>query len=44
VDSIALCYQARTLDKDRLEQDWGELTNEKLRQEIREAIKFQLDM
>ena len=23
VDSIALCYQIRTLDKSRLERDWG---------------------
>jgi mRNA interferase MazF len=44
VDSIALCYQIRTLDKDRLEQDWGELHDVNLRQEIYEAIQFQLDM
>ena len=44
VDSIALCYQIRTLDKSRLEQDWGELDDLNLRQEIREAIRFQLDV
>ncbi len=43
-DSIALCYQIRTLDKNRLERDWGELHDVNLRQEIREAIQFQLDM
>jgi mRNA interferase MazF len=44
VDSIALCYQIRTLDKERLEQDWGELDDWSLRQELREAIRFQLDL
>jgi mRNA interferase MazF len=43
VDSIALCYQIRTLDKSRLEQDWGELADADLRQELRGAIRFQLD-
>jgi mRNA interferase MazF len=43
-DSIALCYQIRTLDKSRLEQDWGELDDPMLRQAILEAIQFQLDM
>ena len=43
-DSIALCYQIRTLDKSRLERDWGELDDGNLRQEILEAIRFQLDM
>jgi mRNA interferase MazF len=44
VDSIALCYQIRTLDKSRLEQDWGELADEDLRQQLRAAIRFQLDV
>jgi len=44
VDSIALCYQIRTLDKSRLEQDLGELVEANLRQEILEAIRFQLDL
>jgi mRNA interferase MazF len=44
VDSIALCYQIRTLDKSRLERDLGELVDLNLRQEILEAIRFQLDM
>lgn len=44
VDSIALCYQIRTLDKSRLERDFGELTDLSLRANILEAIRFQLDM
>ena len=44
VDSIALCYQIRTLDKGRLEQDLGELVEADLRQEILEAIRFQLEL
>jgi len=44
VDSIALCYQIRTLDKSRLEQGLGELVDVSLRREILEAIRFQLDM
>jgi mRNA interferase MazF len=44
VDSIALCYQIRTLDKGRLEQDWGELQDAELCQAIREAVRFQLEV
>jgi len=44
VDSIALCYQIRTVDKSRVEQDWGELDDVNLRREILEAIQFQLEM
>jgi mRNA interferase MazF len=44
VDSIALCYQIRTLDKDRLEDTWGEVTDENLRQEILTALRFQLEI
>jgi len=44
VDSIALCYQIRTLDKSRLEEDRGELVDAKLRQEILEALRFQLEL
>jgi len=32
VDSIALCYQIRTLDKSRLERDFGELLEAQLHQ------------
>lgn len=44
VDSIALCYQIRTLDKSRLDQDMGELADPVLREAIRAAIRFQLEM
>jgi mRNA interferase MazF len=44
MNSIALCYQVRTLDKSRLEEDVGELVDAELRQEVIEALRFQLDM
>ena len=44
VDSIALCYQIRTLDKTRLQRYLGELSSEQLRHQITEALRFQLDM
>jgi mRNA interferase MazF len=44
VDSIALCYQIRTLDKSRLERDLGTLEDRDLQQAILGAIRFQLDM
>jgi mRNA interferase MazF len=43
-DSIALCYQIRTLDKTRLEKELGELVDVNLRQEVLEAIRFQLEL
>jgi mRNA interferase MazF len=43
-DSIALCYQIRTLDKVRLETDLGELTNPLIRADILNALQFQLEM
>ncbi|MFO7680714.1 MAG: type II toxin-antitoxin system PemK/MazF family toxin [Chloroflexota bacterium] len=44
VDSIALCYQIRTLDKSRLERDFGELNDLDLRKQILEALEFQFGM
>jgi len=44
IDSIALCYQIRTLDKSRLEKDFGELVDVNLRQKVLEAIRFQLEL
>lgn len=44
VDSIALCYQIRTIDKTRLDQHYGELADSELQNQIAEAIKFQLDV
>jgi len=43
-DSIALCYQIRTLDKVRLETDLGELTDPLIRADILNALQFQLEM
>ncbi|MBS1249752.1 MAG: Endoribonuclease MazF [Chloroflexi bacterium] len=44
LDSIALCYQIRTLDKSRLERDLGELNRKDLQGKILKAIRFQLEM
>ena len=44
VDPIALCYQVRTLDINRLENEVGELTDPNLRQRIRQAIRFQFEL
>lgn len=43
-DSIALCYQIRTLDKSRLERVLVELRDLGLRQKILAALRFQLEM
>ena len=44
VDSIALCYQVRTLDISRLEDEIGELTDPNLRQRVKQALRFQLEL
>lgn len=44
IDSIALCYQIRTLDISRLEDEIGELLDPAARQRIRQALRFQLDL
>jgi mRNA interferase MazF len=44
VDSIALCYQIRTLDKNRLDRQLGTLTEEHLRHAILQALRFQLEL
>ncbi|NOT57558.1 MAG: type II toxin-antitoxin system PemK/MazF family toxin [Deltaproteobacteria bacterium] len=44
VDSIALCYQIRTLDKSRLTQELGHVTDTRLQREIVEAVRFQLEI
>jgi mRNA interferase MazF len=41
-DSIALCYQIRTLDKKRFIKKIGQISDEEIREEIRESICFQL--
>ncbi|MEE8585328.1 MAG: type II toxin-antitoxin system PemK/MazF family toxin [Acidobacteriota bacterium] len=44
VASIALCYQIRTLDKNRLLKDFGSIANPGLQSEIRESLQFQLEV
>ncbi|MCE7985939.1 MAG: type II toxin-antitoxin system PemK/MazF family toxin [Caldilinea sp. CFX5] len=43
-DSIALCYQIRTLDKSRLERALVELQDNRLHQKILNALRFQLEL
>ncbi len=42
LDSIALCYQIRTLDKRRLTEVFGVIDDEDLRRSILDALRFQL--
>jgi len=44
LDSIVLCYQVRTLDKNRLLTELGEITDRKVRSQIVSALRFQLDI
>jgi mRNA interferase MazF len=44
LESVVLCYQIRTLDKHRLGRAFGTLDDEELRQEIINALTFQLDI
>ena len=44
VDSIALCYQIRTLDKSRLTHSIGKLDDPSLRRKIIKALQFQLEI
>lgn len=41
-DSLVLCYQIRTIDKQRLITKLGEINSETLREEIIDALSFQL--
>ncbi len=41
-DSIALCHQIRTIDKKRLSKYYGEITDKTIRENIVEALCFQL--
>ena len=43
-ESIVLCYQIRTLDKQRLGRKFGKLEDKVLQNNILDALKFQLDM
>ena len=42
LNSIALCYQIRTLDKRRLTKMFGVIDGEDVRQSILDALRFQL--
>lgn len=44
VESIVLCYQIRTLDRRRLLRMFGTLDDATLREEILEALRFQLGL
>ena len=43
-DSLALCYQIRTVDKKRLIKKLGEVKNDDTRAEIIDALSFQLGL
>jgi len=43
-DSIALCYQIRTLDKSRLVKRLGEISDREMCHQIIQALCFQLDI
>lgn len=43
-DSIVLCYQIRTLDKQRLSKQFGDILDINLQEEINEALRFQLGL
>lgn len=44
LDSVALCYQVRTLDKQRLTKMFGVIEDNVARQSILDALRFQLGM
>ncbi len=44
LDSIALCYQVRTLDMRRLTEGFGVINDEGARQSILDALRFQLGL
>lgn len=41
-ESIVLCHQIRTLDKQRLHKQYGEIVDKNIQSEIIEAVCFQL--
>jgi mRNA interferase MazF len=43
-ESIVLCYQIRTLDKQKLIKKFGKLDNKTLQDNILDALKFQLEI
>jgi len=43
-ESIALCYQIRTIDKKRLIKDLGEIIDVVIKEKIDDALRFQLEI
>ncbi len=43
-ESIVLCYQIRTLDKQRLIRKFGTINDAKLQNQILDALKFQIEV
>ncbi len=43
-ESIVLCYQIRTLDKQRLFKRFGKLDDTTQQNSVLEALKFQLEL
>ncbi len=43
-ESIVLCYQIRTLDRQRLIKRFGNLADKNLQNQILDALKFQLEI
>lgn len=43
-DSLILCYQIRTVDKTRLIKKIGEIISENIKQEIIDALSYQLGL
>lgn len=41
-ESIALCHQIRTIDKNRLSRKYGQITSKEIQSEIIDAVCFQL--
>jgi mRNA interferase MazF len=44
LDSIALCYQIRTLDKGRLKRKLGTVNDRTVHRRVVEALRFQLNI
>lgn len=42
-ESIVLCYQIRTLDKQRFIRKFGKLTGKELQNDVLDTLKFQLN-
>jgi len=43
-DSLILCYQIRTVDKTRLIKKIGEIISEDIKQDIKDALAYQLGL